>query len=215
MPFSDRRDAGERLAETLDEHDVGADVVVAVPRGGVPVGRIVADELGVPLGVVVAKKLGAPNNPELAIGAVAADGSIWRNDGLIRRLRVDEPYVEAERQRVARIAREKQDRYVVGDPVDVAEKRVVVVDDGVATGATMFACVESLRNAGAAWVTVAVPVAPPGTVEELRTVADDVIAVETPPHFAAVGQFYDQFGQVSDEEAIAHLRRPRRGAPGA
>ncbi|WP_435334244.1 phosphoribosyltransferase [Haloarchaeobius sp. TZWWS8] len=215
MSFRDRRDAGERLASVLDDCDVDADVVVAVPRGGVPVGRIVADELGVPLGVVVAKKLGAPGNSELAIGAVAADGTIWRNENLVRRLGVDPGYVERERKRVARAAKEKATRYAPDGPLDLAGKRVLVVDDGVATGATMFACIESCRNAGAKSVAVGIPVAPPHTVEELKRVADDVCAVETPPHFAAVGQFYERFEQVSDEEAIAALKPPRRGAPGA
>jgi predicted phosphoribosyltransferase len=175
----------------------------------------VADELGVPLDIVAAKKLGAPGNAELAIGAVAADGSMWRNEPLIARLGVDETYVEDERERVAELAREKADRYRVDGPETVAGRRVMVVDDGVATGATMFACVESLQNADAASVVVAVPVGPPDTIEQLRQLADDVVVVESPPHFYAVGQFYDQFEQVSDEEAIAMLHGERPGAPGA
>ncbi|MCT9094756.1 phosphoribosyltransferase [Haloarchaeobius sp. HME9146] len=215
--FRNRRDAAEQLVQVIDDRDLEdkVDLVVAVPRGGVPIGRIVADELGVPLDIVAAKKLGAPGNAELAIGAVAADGSLWRNEPLIGRLGVPETYVDEERERVAELAREKAEHYRVDGPETVAGKHVMVVDDGVATGATMFACVESLENADAASVTVAVPVAPPNTVEQLRRVADDVVVVSSPPHFAAVGQFYDHFEQVSDDEAIAMLHGERRGAPGA
>jgi predicted phosphoribosyltransferase len=203
--FTDRKDAGERLAEVIDLHDVEADLVVAIPRGGIPIGRIVADKLGVPLGVVVAKKLGAPGNPELAIGAVATDGTIWRNERLITRMGVTESYIETERERVAEAAREKAEQYQAEATPDVAGKQVVVVDDGVATGATMFACVEMLQNAGAERVVVAVPVGSPDSLVDLETMADEVIAVESPPHFWAVGQFYEQFEQVSDDDAIGLL----------
>ncbi|WP_439027876.1 phosphoribosyltransferase [Haloarchaeobius sp. DT45] len=215
--FSNRRDAGERLVEVIDDCDLEdeIDLVVAVPRGGVPIGRIVADELGVPLDIVAAKKLGAPGNAELAIGAVAADGSMWRNEPLIGRLGVSESYIDEERERVAQLAREKADHYRLDGPETVAGKRVMVVDDGVATGATMFACVESLQNADAASVTVAVPVGPPNTIEQIRRIADDVVVVASPPHFTAVGQFYDHFEQVSDDEAMTMLHGERRGAPGA
>ncbi|WP_267641213.1 phosphoribosyltransferase [Haloarchaeobius amylolyticus] len=214
--FQNRTEAAERLFEVIDARDLEneVDLVVAVPRGGLPLGRVVADELEVPLDIVAAKKLGAPGNSELAIGAVAADGSLWRNEPLIARLGVDEAYIDEERERVAQLAREKAERYRVDGPETVAGRRVLIVDDGVATGATMFACVESLRNADAASVVVAVPVGPPNTLEQLRQVADDVVVVEAPPHFAAVGQFYERFEQVSDEEAIAMLHGERPGAPG-
>ncbi|SFR32968.1 phosphoribosyltransferase [Halogeometricum limi] len=204
--FTDRTDAGERLADELREADVDVDVVLAIPRGGLPVGRAVADALGVPLDVVVASKVGAPGNPELAIGAVAGDGSLWLNESLVERLGVGEDYVEREREREAEVAREKVRAYRDGETLpDVAGKRVVVVDDGVATGATAFACIRMLREAGAERVVFAVPVAAAATVPQLREEADEVVVVEVPASFSAVGYHYRDFGQVSDREAIAYL----------
>ena len=207
--FRDRTDAGERLADVLDDHDVEADVVLAIPRGGLPVGRAVADRLGVPLDVVAARKIGAPHNPELAVGAVASDGTAWLNDALVSDLGLSEGFLEGGIERERAAAEEKVNRYRAGrEPLDLAGKRVLIVDDGVATGATTIACVRQVKNAGAERVTLAVPVGPPDTVERLGAEADEVICVETPPHFGAVGQFYDSFGQVSDEEAMTYLDEP-------
>ncbi|WP_435181771.1 phosphoribosyltransferase [Halorussus sp. AFM4] len=206
--FQDRTDAGRQLADLLDDRDVEADVVLGIPRGGLPVARAVADALGAPLDVVVASKIGAPDNPELAIGAVASDGSVWRNEDLIDRLGVDEAYVERERDAEAEAARQKLQRYRgTADLPDLADKRVLVVDDGLATGATTTAALRQVRAAGADSVVLAVPVGSPDSVERLRAEADDVVAVETPPHFSAVGQFYRSFDQVSDEEAMSYLDR--------
>jgi predicted phosphoribosyltransferase len=204
--FRDRTEAGERLAEVLREAGVTADVVLAVPRGGLPVGRVVADGLDLPLDVVVARKLGAPDNPELAIGAVGADGATWLNEELLDRLGVGESYVQRERERQAETAREKRERYQP-TPIDLDGASVLIVDDGVATGATTMACVRATRAAGARRVVVAAPVAPPETVELLREAADDVICVDTPFVFGAVGRFYDSFPQVSDDEARSYLDR--------
>lgn len=204
--FEDRSDAGRRLAEVLDEQSVRADVVLAIPRGGLPVGRAVADALGVPLDVVVARKVGAPGNPELAVAAVSGDGSVWRNDPLIARLGVEEGYVQEaiDRERVAAV--EKAAAYRRGrDPLSLRGKRVLLVDDGVATGATTAACLEQVRSAGAAHVTLAVPVAPPDAVDRLREAADEVIAVSVPAEFGAVGAFYRSFEQVADAEARSYL----------
>jgi predicted phosphoribosyltransferase len=204
--FEDRTDAGERLAALLDDHDVEADVVLAVPRGGLPVGRAVADALGVPLDVVAARKVGSPGNPELAVGAVASDGTVWLNEAYVEDLGVSEDYLESTIERERAAAREKVERYR-GDrpPLELRDRVVVIVDDGVATGATTIACIRQVREAGAARVVLAVPVGPPETVERLGTEADEVICVETPPYFAAVGQFYESFTQVTDEEAMAYL----------
>ncbi|MFC6954528.1 phosphoribosyltransferase [Halorubellus litoreus] len=205
-PFRDRTDAGERLAAALRDRGVEADLVLAIPRGGLPLGRAVADALDAPLDVVVAKKLGAPGNPEYAIGAVASDGSVWRNEAAFRDGRVDEAYFERERDRQVDAAREKARRYRAGDlEPDVAGKRVVLVDDGVATGSTVRACLQQLRNGDAAHVVLAVPVAPPDTASALREHADDVVCLAEPRHFQGVGQFYERFTQVSDEEALAYL----------
>jgi predicted phosphoribosyltransferase len=205
--FDDRTDAGRRLAAALDDRD--PDVVLAVPRGGVPVGRVVADALDRPLDVVVARKVGAPDNPELALGAAASDGTVWRNDDLVDRLGVAASYLAEAEARAREAAAEKLARYR-GDrpPLDLGGAHAVVVDDGAATGATALACVRRARAAGAGRVTLAVPVAPPETVTRLRDVADDVVVVESPGQFGAVGRHYRTFGQVSDAEARAHLDAP-------
>ncbi|WP_306060870.1 phosphoribosyltransferase [Natronococcus wangiae] len=204
--FDDRTDAGEQLAAAVSEQNIDADVALAIPRGGLPLGRIVADELGIPLDVVVAKKIGAPGNPELAIGSVASDGSVWLNDDLISQLSVDEEYVKTQREEVAMAARAKADQYRAGrDAIDLEGRRVIVVDDGVATGATTRGCLRRVHNAGAAHVTLAVPVGPPEEIERLRDEADAVVCVETPAWFGAVGRFYRTFGQVSDTEAMRYL----------
>ncbi|MFC7155451.1 phosphoribosyltransferase [Halomarina halobia] len=206
--FTDRTDGGRQLAEVLESRGVEADIVLAIPRGGLPVGRAVADALDLPLDVVVARKLGAPGNPELAIGAVGADGATWINDDLVARLGVTEDYLEDERERQAEAARAKADRYRGdGSGFDLHGKTALVVDDGIATGATALACVRTTYAAGAERVIVAAPIAPPDSVEMLEGEADDVICVQTPAYFGAVGRFYREFGQVPDEEAVEYLDR--------
>lgn len=202
--FENRADAGRRLAAKLREEGVAADVVLAIPRGGLPVARPVADALGAPLDVVVARKLGAPGNAELAIGAVADDGTLRLNDDLVARLGVDQTYVEEERERQLERAREKAARYDRG--TDLAGKRVVVVDDGVATGATTAACLRRVRAAGASHLTLAVPVGPPDALRSLEGEADAVFALAEPASFGAVGAHYREFGQVPDEEALEYLQ---------
>jgi predicted phosphoribosyltransferase len=204
--FTDRTDAGSKLADHLRRSDIDADVVLGIPRGGLPVARPVADALGVPLDVVVAKKVGAPGNAELAVAAVADDGTTWRNDSLIGSLDLTTGYLADEIEREQRSAQQKASRYREGrPPLDLTGDRVVVVDDGLATGATMHACVERVKAAGAPSVVVAVPVGSPRTVDGLEQVADRVVVLEAPANFSAVGQFYRDFTQVSDEDAMALL----------
>lgn len=208
--FEDRTDAGERLAEELEARGVEADIVLGIPRGALPVARPVADALGAPLDVVVASKIGAPNNPELAVGAAASDGSIWLNDDLVERLGVPEEHLEIERENEAEAAREKAERYRDdGRLPDLDDDRVVIVDDGMATGATAIACLRQVREAGASNVVLAVPVASPDSLERIETEADAVVALKTPEDFRAVGQYYRNFGQVSDEEAISYFDEVR------
>lgn len=203
--FRNRKDAGDKLAAELVDRGVEADVVLAIPRGGLPLGRAVADALDAPLDVVVAKKIGAPGNPEYAIGAVASDGSVWRNEDAFTRTGADDEYFERKTQAEAENARQKADRYRGNKPdLDLSGKTVVVVDDGVATGSTMRACLGKLRGEDVERLVVAVPVGPPSTINELE--ADEVVCLETPRSFRGVGQFYDRFDQVSDEEAIAYLQ---------
>ena len=203
--FADRTDAGRQLGERVREENIAADVVLAIPRGGLPLGRAVADALGVPLDVVIAKKIGAPGNPEFAIGAVAADGSIWLNDDVIQRQGIGREYVAREREQKAAEARQKAERYRNGPPPELAGKRVLVVDDGVATGATVRACIERVRSEQPARIVLAEPVGSPRTIAELERMVDDAVVLETPPGFHAVGQYYQDFTQVTDEEAIEYL----------
>ena len=207
--FRDRTDAGERLAEALRDRDVDADVVLAIPRGGLPLGRAVADALDAPLDVVVAKKIGARGNPEYALGAVASDGSVWRNEVAMRGTGAGEEYFEQARAEEAESARRKAERYRGDRPApDLTGKTVVLVDDGVATGSTVRACLARIRAEDPGRVVLAVPVGPPHTIEELREIADEVVCLEVPGGFMGVGQFYERFEQVTDEEAMAYLDRP-------
>lgn len=205
--FENRTEAGRRLAGVLDERGTRADVVLAIPRGGLPVARPVADALGAPLDIVAAKKIPAPGNPELAIGAATSQGGVWRNDDLRARLGVSEAHFERERERAVEAARAKAEQYRSAGQTgpDVAGKRVVVVDDGVATGATAIAALRGLQAAGPASLSIAVPVGPPDTVERLESEADDAIVLSRPVAFGAVGAHYREFPQVSDEEAMAYL----------
>lgn len=206
--FTDRTSAGEQLGEELRKQGIDADIVLAIPRGGLPLGRAVADVLSIPLDIVVASKIGAPGNPEYAIGAVASDGSVWRNEEAIQLTGADETYFEQERRREAANAREKAERYRDGrSSPDLTGKTVAVVDDGVATGSTAKACLKYLDTTEAARIVLAVPVGPPETITELATLADDVICLITPRRFMGVGQFYDRFEQVTDEEAMAYLSK--------
>lgn len=206
--FRNRARAGERLAEAMKGAGLEVDLVLAVPRGGLPIGRVVADAFSAPLDIVAAKKLGAPGNPELAIGAAAADGSIWVNDSLRSQLSVPEEYIESERKTAMETAKEKEETYRGGNEApEIEGKRVAIVDDGVATGATMRACIEAVKNAGAAEVIVGIPVGPRDTIADLESKADTVVVVETPRFFRAVGAHYAEFLQVSDEEAMAYLDR--------
>jgi len=207
--FTDRTEAGEQLGKALREREIDVDIVLAIPRGGLPLGRAVADMLDVPLDIVVASKIGAPGNPEYAIGAVASDGSVWRNERAFRGTGSDEEYFEREREKEAENARQKAERYrgERSEP-DLAGKTVAVVDDGVATGSTVRACLEMLRKTDADRAVLTVPVGPPDTVRELRELADEVVCLEMPSNFMGVGQFYERFDQVSDEEAMAYLEPP-------
>ncbi|WP_336000033.1 phosphoribosyltransferase [Halorientalis halophila] len=204
--FANRTAAGERLGERLAAEGVATDLVLAIPRGGLPLGRAVADALDAPLDVVVAKKIGAPGNAEFAIGAVASDGSTWYNEDAIDRLGVSGAYIRDAWANTTVAARQKAIAYRQGETLgDLTGQTVVVVDDGVATGATARACLRQVREAGAAEVIFAVPVGPPDTVDALAAEADRVICLERPRNFQAVGRHYRDFSQVPDEEAMTYL----------
>src|SRR6266508_4719610 len=209
MLFRDRADAGRRLAERLQRYRAEAPVVVGLPRGGVPVAAEVARALDAPLDVLVVRKLGCPWQPELALGAVGEGDVTVLNQQLIAGIGLGREEVEA----VARAERAELDRrvgrYRRGRPAEPVQGRtVIVVDDGLATGFTARAAIGVLRRRGAGRVVLAVPVAPPQAIRVLRGVADQVVAIETPKRFEAVGQFYADFPQTTDQEVARLLAHP-------
>jgi predicted phosphoribosyltransferase len=200
--FHNRADAGRRLAEKLAAYANRPDVLVlALPRGGVPVGGEVARALGAPLDVFLVRKLGVPGYEELAMGAVATGGIRVLNDEIVDGVGISDDVIDAvaarELQELARRERLYRDER---PPPDVAGRTVILVDDGLATGATMRAAVQALRQQQPARIVVAVPTASPDTCEALKAEADDVICAMTPEPFFAVGHWYEDFRQTTDDE---------------
>jgi len=200
--FEDRTDAGRQLAEQLLSYDRRDDVIVlALPRGGVPVAFEVAQRLGVPLDVFVVRKLGVPGHEELAMGAIAPGGVRVLNEDVLYVI----PDAQAIVEMVTAIEREeleRRERKYRNDrsPLDLKDRTVILIDDGLATGATMRAAVAALRQQGAAKIIVAVPVGAPSTCQDLTNAADEVICLQTPVAFIGVGQYYADFSQTTDEE---------------
>ena len=206
MPFRDRREAGRRLAERLSGLRASAPLVLGLPRGGVPVAFEVAKALGAPLDVLVVRKLGVPFQPELGMGAVGEDGVRVLNPDVLRQAGVTETQLAAVEARERAEVEERAVRLRRGRPAIPLEGRtVVIVDDGLATGGTARAAVQVARARGADRVILAVPVAPPETVAALRRDADDVVAVETPEPFFAIGGWYSDFSPTSDQEVVELL----------
>ena len=207
MLFNDRTDAGKQLAARLHFLQGQPNVIVlGIPRGGVVVAAEIARALNAPLDVFLAHKLGAPFNPELAIGAITSTGEVVLEETFIVELRLShqdiEREIEHQRQEIARrVAVFRKNR----PPLDVQNKTVVIVDDGVATGSTMLAALRALRQAQPARLILAIPVGPPDTIQRLGQECDQVVVLATPEPFWAVGRFYTHFGQTSDEEVVALL----------
>jgi putative phosphoribosyl transferase len=208
--FEDRADAGRRLAARLEELGLEDPIVIGLPRGGVPVAYEVARELGAPLDVVIVRKLGAPIQPELAIGAIGEESARVVNDGLIRALRIEPAQLEAIVERERAEVERRQDLYRAGaPPLPVSDRTVILVDDGIATGSTATAAARVLRARGAERIVLAVPVGPPDVEERFADEVDECVCLEQPEGFFAVGAYYEQFGQTSDEEVVELLRRRR------
>jgi len=219
MIFQNRADAGRRLADRLIHLKPQEPVVLALPRGGVPVAAVVAEALGAPLDLLFVRKIGAPGFPELAVGAVidGAKPTTVLNEDIIRGLGVSRSYLEqAARQELAVIDR-RRSMYLRGrPPIKLDGRAALVVDDGIATGATMRVALRALAMGHIAQrVVLAVPVAPPEVAEALRRLCDEAVFLSTPPQFRAVGQYYADFAQTDDAEVIALLDQATARVAGA
>ncbi|MGD0406203.1 MAG: phosphoribosyltransferase [Candidatus Bathyarchaeia archaeon] len=209
--FSDRVEAGKRLASALRDFAGKNGIVLAIPRGGVVVGYEIAKALSLPLDVIIPRKIGAPDNPELAIGAMTEDGTIILDDNLITYIGVPRDYIKAESERQKHEIERRLKLYRQNEPYpSLKGLDVVIVDDGIATGSTMKAALASVKNRGASTVTVAVPVGPPSTIKELKKQADRVVCLYAPEYFQAIGQFYTDFNQTTDEEVIQLLKQSKQ-----
>ena len=208
--FPDRTEAGRRLAEQLKRFKDQRPVVLALPRGGVPVAYEVAKVLEAPLDLVLVRKIGAPFQPELAIGAVV-DGErpeLVLNSDLIAEYGIPESYVESERQRqLGEIERRRQLYFAGRARAPVQDRTAIVIDDGIATGATMEAALHATRRAGPRRLVLAVPVAPPDTIERLRPEVDEVVCLMVPAFLGAIGSFYRDFHQLRDEDVTKLLEQ--------
>ncbi len=215
--FANRREAGRRLAGRLRHLRPEQPVVLALPRGGAPVGYEIAEALDAPLDIVLVRKIGAPRQPELALGAVVDGPSpqLVINEGLLAELGIEEAYIKAETARqLAEIERRREVYRGGRPPLPLAGRTVVVVDDGIATGATMRVALRAVRQAGAGRIVLAVPVGPADTIAELRAEADEIVCLDEPSPFIAVGAHYARFPQLEDEDVVSLLeaRRARRKA---
>ena len=210
MPFKNRTDAGRRLAKALTQYKSLRPVVLALPRGGVPVAAEVAAALEAPLDLVLVRKVGAPNQPELAMGAVTdgAQPMVVRNSEIIEACSVSEQEFDAvASEELAEIERRRR-RYI-GDQTraEVEGKVAIIIDDGIATGATTLAAIQAVRSRKPKELVLAVPVAPLDTVKKLHSEVDAIVCLDTPEELGAIGYFYRDFHQIGDEEVIATLKR--------
>jgi len=204
MVFANRQDAGRQLAKTVAELELHDPIIAALPRGGVPVGRPIAELLQAPLTILMVRKLGVPGHEEFAFGALGEDGTIVIDQETVRRIGLTAETIEMVRAHEHHELRRRAAAYGIVAPVDLTDRTVVIVDDGMATGSTMQAAVSVAHHRGAARIIVAVPVAAREAIASLAGRAE-VVALDVPPNFGAVGAFYEEFTQVSDDEVIATL----------
>jgi putative phosphoribosyl transferase len=205
--FRDRREAGRRLVTRLQPYrDQPRTIVLGLPRGGVVPAAEIAAALGLPLDVIISRKLGAPGNPEFAIGAIAEGGEAYLNEEGLAATRASRRYLDQEIARQRSEIRQRQKRFRRGRALALPERAtVILVDDGVATGSTVIAAIRALRQQHVQRLVLAIPVAPPDTVALLRGMVDELVVLATPMLFWAVGAFYGEFPQVSDEEVCELL----------
>jgi putative phosphoribosyl transferase len=207
MKFRNRIEAGNLLAERLAENGHGPAIVLGIPRGGVILADIISKKLGADFDIVIPRKLGAPENEELAIGAVMEDGTSYINRYIVNALRISPDYIESEMERQATEIRRRSAAYRKPDlSYNIADKNVILVDDGIATGATVIASARWARKRHPSTLTVAVPVAPSQSVEVLEHEADSIIVLHMPDDFGSVGQFYVEFEPVMDNQVTQIMR---------
>lgn len=205
--FRDRLDAAQQLADQLKAYRGSHPLILAIPRGAVPMAKIIADQLGGELDVVLVRKLRAPQQPELAIGSVDESGWTYLAD-YARAYGGTADYIETEKREQLATLHQRRAQYTpIRPPISPAGRIVIVIDDGLATGATMISALHGLRAMKPAKLICAVPVAPPDTLAKVADLADEVVCLEAPDFFQAVGQFYRHFPQVDDDEVIEILRQ--------
>lgn len=213
MTFIDRTDAGRQLAEQLMDSAERNPIVLGLPRGGVPVAYEIARALGAPLDVWVSRKIGTPGQPELGVGAVSEGGSVYLNRGLMRQLGLEEEDLANAAEREAREVTRRALRFRNhGRPPELRGRTVILVDDGIATGGTVRAAIPSLRAHHPRELILAVPVAASQSLEEIAPEVDRVVCVEASPALWAIGEWYEDFTQVSDEEVVRLLEAARQHA---
>ena len=206
--FLDRVEAGQKLAEKLLKYKDMGPIVLAIPRGGVVVASEVASALSCRLDLVIPRKIGAPNNPELAVGALAKEGAVILNEELTKSLNISPDYLREEiEKQVIEIKRRRQKYLGDRSSLDLRGKTVILVDDGLATGYTSLAAIKAVREDKPEKIVLAVPVAPREAIERLKNEVDELICLETPELFFAVGQFYYDFSQTTDEQVAEILTR--------
>lgn len=209
MTFKNRAYAGQKLSKILGKYQKAANtIVIALPRGGVAVGFEVAKALNLPMDIVVPRKIGAPGNPEFAIGAITESGEGIFDEATIAAYGITKSYLDHEMEK-EKIEAERRLKLYRGSrpPLNLKNKTVIIVDDGLATGLTMRAAIKTVKKMDAAKIIVAIPVTPPDTAELIKKEVDEIIYLDAPPFFGAVGAFYDEFPQTHDEEVIDLLKK--------
>lgn len=203
--FRDRNDAGRQLAQRLQDFRETDSIVLAIPRGGVPVGYQIASQLGLPLEVILSKKIAFPDNEEYAVGAVSTDSIVLNTDTY-----ADDEFIRMEAARLRKVLKEKYALFESRlEEIDLSNKNIILVDDGIATGSTILACIETLRKKNPASITVATPVVPADRVRTFENASDQFIYLHDPSFFSSVGAFYEHFDQVEDSEVKRLLSQCR------